>query len=163
MFVYVSTLAHQHLPEPLHADPSDFAAELNRAQNGLQLLFKRAVAAGHAALELTAEPQGQAAVQRAEATRQLAQSDKVAYAFSGASNYGVNTFLTLKTAQPVDGHLLILVQSKQSASTGMHTLDYALLEMGKDLGNSGICVEGHEHVQGELHDMYAAQSSTSCI
>ena len=127
-------------------------------QNDLQDPFNRAVAAGHAALDLTAEPQDQAALDLAEAACRHAQSTKVAYAFTGASNHGVDTFMTLKTAQPVDEHVLILLQSKQSASTGTTTLDYALEEMGKDLENSGICVKGLEHVQGELHDMYAAQS-----
>ncbi len=127
-------------------------------RNDLQDLFGRAVAAGHAALDLTAEPEDQAALDTAKAACRLAQSTKVAYAFTGASNHGVDTFMTLKTAQPVDEHVLILLQSKQSASTGTHTLDYALEEMGKDLKNSGICVKGLEHVHGELHDMYAAQS-----
>ena len=79
------------------------------------------------------------------------------YAFTGASNHGVDTFMTLKTAQPVGEHVLILLQSKQSASTGTHTLDYALREMGKDLGSSGICVKGLQHVQGKLHVMFAAK------
>lgn len=127
-------------------------------RNDLQDPFSKAVAAGHAALDLTADPEDQAALDRAEAACRLAQSTKVAYAFTGASNHGVDTFMTLKTAQPVDEHVLILLQSKQSASTGTHTLDYALEEMGKDLKNSGISVKGLEHVQGELHDMYAAQS-----
>ena len=128
-------------------------------QNDLQNPFDRAVAAGHAALDLTAESGDQAALDRAEAACQLAQSTKVAYAFTGASNHRVDTFMTLRTAQPVDEHVLILLQSKQSASTGTHTLDYALEEMGKDLENSGICVKGLEQVQGKLHDMYAAQST----
>ena len=134
------------------------ATEPKSMQNYLQDPFNKALAAGHAALDLTAEPQDQAALDLAEAACQLAQSNKVAYAFTGASNHGIDTFMTLKTAQPVDGHVLILLQSKQSASTGTTTLDYALEEMGKDLENSGIYVKGLEHVQGELHDIYAAQS-----
>ena len=82
----------------------------------------------------------------------------MAYAFTGASNHGIDTFMTLKTAQPVDKHVLILLHSKQSASKGTTTLDYALEEMGKDLENSGIYIRGLEHVHGELHDMYAAQN-----
>ena len=53
--------------------------------------------------------------------------------------------------------MLIILQSKKSASTGTHTLDYALEEMAKDLKNSGVRVEGRDHVEGKLHDMYAAQ------
>ena len=128
-----------------------------RLQNGPQEPFDRAVAAGHAALDLTAEPDGASALDRAEAARRLAQSSRVAYAFTGASNHGVDTFMILKTAQPVGEHLLILLQSKQSASMGTHTLDYALKEMGKDLESSGICVEGLQHVQGNLHVMFAAE------
>ena len=109
-------------------------------QNYMQDPFNKALAAGHAALDLTAEPQDQAALDSAEAACQLAQSNKVAYAFTGASNHEIDTIMTLKTAQPVDGHVPILLQSKQSASTGTTTLNYALEEMGKDLENSGICV-----------------------
>ena len=126
-------------------------------RNCLQDRFDIAVAAGHAALDLTAAPD-QAALDRAEHARELAQSNKVAYAFTGAGNNGVGTFMTLKTAQPADEHVLILLQSKQSASTGAQTLDYALEEMGKDLENSGICVEGTACVQGELRDIFAVQS-----
>ena len=54
------------------------------------------MAAGLAALELTAEPRDKAAVGRAETVRKLAESDRLAYAFSGSDNWGVDTLLILK-------------------------------------------------------------------
>ena len=118
----------------------------------LQDLFAKAVAAGHEALELTAEDGDNTGHDKAEAARLEVESDKVAYAFKGASNYGVDTFLTLQTAQP-DGHVLILLQSKQSSSTSTHTLEHALQQMDQDLMRSGISVQGRQHVEGKLYSI----------